>query len=155
MKTLILYTSKHGATLQIANQISSHLAESQVVNLKEKIPSLSEFDCIIIGSPLRAGKISKEVSKFARKNEKILKEKQLGLFLSGLDEKQEGQYFSSNFSPALLEKVKVQMFLGGIYDPEKCNLMERAAMQTAAHLTGYTSTISPDQIEQFVSLLEN
>ena len=81
MKTLILYASKYGATGEIAQRIAEKIPEATICHInQDEIPPLSPFDCIIIGSPLYAGMIRKEVKDFIVQNTSALSQKKLGLF---------------------------------------------------------------------------
>lgn len=155
MKTLILYATKNGATYEIARQLSEKISNSVVCNIKcNDIPSLSNFDCIIIGSSLYAGMIRKEAKEFVTKNTDILKGKKIGLFLSGLDASKEKEYFDANFSQDILQAATVQSFLGGIFDPKKAGIMGRLMMKMVAKQTKYTDSISSDKISRFVEVMK-
>lgn len=53
MKTAIIFTSKHGATEKVANQLSKNIANAEVLNLKEhKNINLSQYQNIISKCPL-------------------------------------------------------------------------------------------------------
>lgn len=150
MKTLILYATKHGATRKIAELISQEIPDSIVRNVEDQEAHLAIYDCVILGSSLMAGQIRKPLKNYINKHQKELLTKRLGLFLSGFDEKQQETYFSHNFPPEILAAAKVKALLGGIYDPQKCNLLERAAMKAVAKVDSYTSNISTPKISDFV-----
>lgn len=153
MKSLIVYATKHGATEQIARLIAERLPGAVLCNLKKEAPpDLSGYDCVVLGGPLTAGQVPKEVKAFAQQQEAALKTLQLGLFVSGLQPEGEAQYLETNY-PALLGAAKAGRFLGGIFDPGKCGFMERAMMQAAAKLKGYVSTISEERVTLFVQEL--
>lgn len=154
MKTLILYTTKHGSTQEIAQAIAQKLSDAQICNLKkESAPPLAGFDCVVLGSPLTAGQISKNIKEFVQHNSGALQKKRLGFFVSGLDATQEATYLENNFPTELLETAKAKRFLGGVYDPAKCGFLERMVMKAAAKQTAYTSKINPDRINLFVKEL--
>lgn len=151
MKTLIIYSTKYGATEQIAQNINSKIPGSLICNIKkDSIPNIVDFDCIIIGSSLIVGQASKEIKEFASKNSEILKKCRLGLFLSGMSKDGEEEYFKNNFSQDLNDVAKSKKLLGGIFDPKKCNFLERGVMKAAAKLTEYTSSIDDKLIDKFL-----
>ena len=154
MKTHIIYTSYKGATKEIAHMIAERVPNSELCNLMvDPIPLMSKEDCVILGSPLTAGKIFKEMATFARHNSEILAQMRLGLFLSGLDPSREEKHFTNNFPVLLVASAKSKQFLGGIYDPAKCSFFERLAMRMVPKITAYTNTIDPAKIDLFVKEL--
>ena len=150
MKTLILYSTKHGAAREIARRIADRIDGAVVYDLKQGgIPSITEFDCVIIGSSLYAGMIRKEAKAFMLQNADILRGTKLGLFLSGIEASQEKEYFKSNFLPDILKEAKAASFLGGIYDPIKAGMIERLIMKAAAKRSEYLNYIDDEKIERF------
>jgi len=156
MKTLILYASKYGATGEIAQRIAHKMPEATVCNIsKDKLPALSQFDCIIIGSALYAGTIRKEAKEYIAQNTTELCKKKLGLFLSGSNANEENTSFTNNFSSDLLEAATATAFLGGIFDPEKVGFLGRFIMKKMTKQSGYINTISDDKINEFTGGLIN
>jgi menaquinone-dependent protoporphyrinogen oxidase len=149
MKTIVLYATKHGAAEEIARRIAEKIAGAVIHDLKQSLPSLTDFDCIIIGSSLYAGMIRKEAKFFLSKNTNLLQEKKLGLFLCGMDTNGEKAHFDSNFSADILQKAKAISFLGGIFDPKKAGIFERLIFKVVTKQNVYTNTINDSKIEQF------
>jgi len=154
MKTIIVYATKHGAAEEVARRIADRIGGAAIYNLKSSdIPSLNDFDCVIIGSSIYAGMIRKEAKVFLSKNTAVLKEKSVGLFLCGLDASQEKTYFDSNFAPEILQAAKATGFMGGIFDPQKAGFMERFIMKMVAKQSVYSNTIDDDKIVRFVGAM--
>ena len=154
MRTLILYATKHGATREAAQRIAKHINGAVLHDLKQDgTPSLADFDCVIIGSSIYVGQIRKEAKTFLAQNADKLKEKRLGLFLCGLQENEEKQFFVSNFPQDILSAAKATAFLGGIFDPKRAGLMERFIIKVVAKLPGYMDKIDDGKIERFVGSL--
>ncbi len=86
MKALVIYGSRWGGTVAVAQKIGSVLAEEHytvdIVNVKEKSPDLAVYDLVIVGSGIRADKWTKETLTFLEKNAKQLKDKKTALFVS-------------------------------------------------------------------------
>ena len=114
------------------------------------IPPLTDFDCLIIGSSIYVGSIRKEAKAFLAQNADKLKDKKFGLFLCGLQESEEKQFFESNFTPDILTAAKAISFLGGIFDPKQSGFMERFIIKAVAKLPDYTNRIDNAKIEKFV-----
>ncbi|MFX1283785.1 MAG: flavodoxin domain-containing protein [Promethearchaeota archaeon] len=85
---LIVFASRFGSTDEIAHEIAEELEKNEittlVLNLKdgENIPSLDEFDGILVGSGVKMGRWTKEAFKFLKQNQEPLNTKILGLFVS-------------------------------------------------------------------------
>ena len=156
MKTLILYATKHGAARIAAERIAAKIPGAVLHDLKQpNIPSLADFDCVIFGSSIYVGQVCKEAKEFLAKNANKLKEKNLGLFLCGLQESEEKQFFASNFPPDILTAAKATSFLGGIFDPKKAGFMERFIIKVVAKLPGYTDRIDNTKIERFAETMRS
>ena len=154
MKTLILYATKHGATHEIAERIAKKIPGAILHDLKQaNIPPLADYSCVIIGSSIYVGSIRKEAKVFLAQNVDILKEKNLGLFLCGLQAEEEKQYFASNFPPDILTSAKSAIFLGGVFDPKKAGFMARFIMKAVTKQPGYVDRIDYEKIEQFVEAI--
>lgn len=150
MKTLIVYATKYGATKQIAELLREHLAGADLADAgKGETASLTGYDCVVLGSPLTAGSIRKEVKAFARQHAGELGGKRLGLFVSGLQGETEEAYFQQNFPPELLASVRAKAFLGGVFDPARCGFFARKVIKAVAKLDSYTNTIDPARVEAF------
>jgi len=156
MKTVILYATKHGASAEIARRISEEIRNSIIHNLKQEcMPPISEFDCVIVGSSVYAGAFRKEAKTFFAQNADILKEKRLGLFLSGMSGNDGAEVFSANVPEDVLKAAKARCALGGIFDPKKSNLFERLIMRVVTKKSEYVSTISDERISEFVDAMND
>ena len=116
---------------------------------KGEAASLTEYDCVVLGSPLTAGSIRKEVGAFARRYAGELGGKRMRLFVSGLQGDAEDLYFQQNFPPELLAAARAKAFLGGVFDPVKCGFVARKIIKAVAKLEGYTNTIDPARVKAF------
>jgi len=154
MKTIILYATKYGVAAEIAQRIAKEISGAVIHNLKEKIPSLADYDCIIIGSSVYAGSIRKEAKEFLLKNENVLLEKKLGVFVSGIGADGEKKYFDANFPLEILEKAKAAGFLGGIFDPKKAGAFERFIIKLIVKHSNYINIIDEDKIIKFAEIMK-
>ncbi len=154
MKTLILYTTKHGAAADIARRIAGRMDGAETVDLeKGDIPPLADYGCVVLGGPLYAGALRKEARAFAEQNAEVLAGKRLGLFLSGLDETSAEENLQKNFPEALLAAAKAKAFLGGAYDPAKCGFLEKTLMKAITKHKDAVSTVSDEKIAAFAEAL--
>ena len=89
MASLILYRSIHGTTKKIAYRIFDELTDEnkQLIDLKKmKNIELDNFDNIIIGGSIHAGKLHSDLSKFIQKNKSDLLNKPLALYLCCMED---------------------------------------------------------------------
>ena len=104
MTTLIIYASKYGVTEESAFQLQSKIeGETQVADIKtQPVPTLENFDRVIIGSSVYVGQVNKKIKEFVAEHESDLLSKPLGLFICcGLPENLE-QHYAQGFSEQIL-----------------------------------------------------
>ena len=155
MKTLILYATKYGAAAEIARRIANKMDGAVVQDLKQsETPDISGFDCVVVGSSVYAGMFRKEAKAFLSQNAEVLRQKRVGLFVSGMSTGEEQAVFAGNVPHDVLQSAKTAVFLGGIFDPKKVNFAERLIMKAAAKHSAYTETIDDGKIGQFVAACE-
>ena len=146
MKTLILYATKYGAAAKIAERIADEIDGAVVHDLNQDgIPDLAGFDCIIVGSSVYAGMFRKEAKAFLSQNSDVLRQKKLGLFISGMSPDNENV-----FDVDSKQIAEATALLGGIFDPKKASFMERLVMKAVTKQPVYTNTIDDDKIKRFV-----
>lgn len=150
MKVLICYTTKHGAVYQIAEKLAAQLPEARLCNLKtQELPDPDAYDCIVLGSSITAGQMSRRMKDFISVHRDLLKRKRLGLFLSALTVQPDDLYLKESFGE-LYGLARAKGLLGGIYDPSKCSLFEQFIMKVAARQNTYLNTIDEERIAAFV-----
>ena len=154
MRTIIIYATKHGATKKIGEYIANRINNAVLHDIDSAATiSVSDYDCVVLGSPLTAGMIRREIKNFAVNHTAELKSKRLGLFVSGLQKDGEAEYLKQNFPQELLDHAAAKAFLGGIFDPEGCGFVARKLIKAVAKIDAYTSTIDEEKINLFVQRL--
>jgi menaquinone-dependent protoporphyrinogen oxidase len=149
MKTIILYATKYGASAEIAMRLAEKIGDAVVHDLKQPIPELIGYDCIIIGSSVYAGMFRKEAKKFLSESADILINKKFGLYASGMSKSEADKVFADNIPTELLLSAKAAMLLGGIFDPKKANFVERLIMKAVTKQSGYIDTLDDEKITAF------
>ena len=147
---VIVYMSRHGTTEKVANMIKEAYNNEPVtlINLKKtRNPDISKCDLVIIGGSIHVGKIQKKVTRFCRKNEKLLLTKNIGLYLCCMFKGDEAQKEFENAYPEKLRKHAVASALMGyeLYF-EKMNPVTRKVMKK---LTGESQNVYNIDIESF------
>ena len=78
MKTAVIYASKTGTAKKLAEHISAGIS-ADLYNVKDGVPDLGQYDRLVLGSGVYAGKISKHMRKFIESND--LSSKNVELFV--------------------------------------------------------------------------
>ncbi len=137
MKTLITYATNHGCTEKTAFLLNDFLGgTAQLINLKENSnPDLTNFDRIIIGGSIHAGRIQKNIKKFCEKHKNELKNKELGLFICCMEEGEKAQVqFNDAFPEILRQNAKASACLGGEFDFEKMTAFQKMIIKKVTKL---------------------
>jgi len=154
MKTIVICASKYGAAEIAAQKIADKINGAVVHNLNKGGVAPAEYDCVIIGGSIYAGRIRGEVKKFVKQNTAVLMQKKLGLFISAMESKNEKQYLESNFPPELLRTAKATCCAGGIFDPKKAGFFDRVVMKIVAKKLVYINTIDDEKIARFAEAMQ-
>lgn len=152
MKTLIAYCSHHGCTEKTAIELKQNLGTKvDLCNLKKDIVSdLNEFDRIIIGGSIHAGRIQKRVKDFCDRNLQLLLEKEIGLFICCMEEGETAQHeLQQSFPEALLMAAKAKDCFGGEFNFQKMNFLEKMIVKKIAHVKESTSNVDHSKIQNF------
>lgn len=79
-KSLVVYASKYGSTSDAAKAVAEGLgADVAIVNTQ---PDVSEYDVVVLGSPIYAGDYLPEMVTFVQKNKTLLAQKCLAAFVT-------------------------------------------------------------------------
>lgn len=161
MNTAIVYSSKYGFTKHMAQTLSQKLKSSDVVTLislhDESNPDISSFDKIIIGSAIYRGKSAKEIKNFCQQNHDQLITKKIGLFVCGMETTIQGKELEMKraFPDRLNNHATAHAFLGGSFQFEKMNLLERLVVRHVAKVKTSVTTTHQDEIDRFVTRMTN
>lgn len=157
MKNLIVFMSQQGTTEKLAKGIYSQFdsEQTELINLdKQKIRDLSQFDRIIIGGSIHAGKIQSKIQKFCSLNLELLLSKKIGLFICFMDKSRGIEEFETNFPKELREHSSANGLLGGEFIFENMNFLERFAVKKIAKVNESKSEIDYEAIQKFIELLK-
>lgn len=166
MDTLIVYATRHGGAEKCAKILSEKLSGNvDLWNLKEgKALDLKEYDKVIIGGSIYAGKIQKEVNEFCAKNLDVLKQKKIGLYVCGMLQEKAEIEVNASFPPDLLTHAKAKEFFGGEFVFAKMNRFERFIVKTVSkmdksqpvlEMNKDISTISEEAIDRFANAMNH
>ncbi len=158
MKIGIIYATKHGCTEKCAYKLKQDLSgEIELINLKNNPnPRIEEYDTVLIGGSIHAGRVQKSIQKFCKIHLDLLLRKKIGLFICCMekDEKAEEQ-LKNAFPQELREHAKTRGCFGGAFDFDKMNFVERAIIKKVANIDQSVSSISEESIRKFVSEIQS
>lgn len=157
MKTAIVYVSNHGATEQVARELSARLHDStvQLINLREnKTFSPDGYDCLVVGGSIHAGKIQRRIKDFCMNHTADLLRVKLGLFVCCMHTGEQAvEQFNQNFPELLRHHAVTTKIVGGAFNFEKMNWFEKMIVRKVAGVTQSTSNINQEAIEAMASEL--
>ena len=154
MKTLIVFATGKGTTEKCANLLAEKLtATKEIVNLKKGFPA--DYDTIVIGGSIHAGKIQGIVHKFIDSNRETLMKKRVGLFLCCLEEVEAelDKYFTISFPQDLRDHAFTKGFFGGELVFSSLNPLIRFMMKKIAKTDQDIHRIYEDAIDRFAEII--
>ncbi|WP_174733601.1 flavodoxin domain-containing protein [Mesobacillus harenae] len=153
MKTLIVFSSSHGTSAKAALFLRNHIAGDVVVlNLKRTklFSDVDIFDAVIIGGSIHTGSIQREIKKFMKENQDVLKRKTLGLFLCCIREGDIAlKQFDNAYNKELRESAAATGIFGGEYLISKMNLFERLFVKSVSGVVTDTSNLDIESMNHF------
>ena len=150
MKSIVIYKSKYGSTKTYAEWIAKEL-NCEFVDAKNiKIEDLMKYDTIIYGGGLYAEVIS-GVTLITRNIDK-LSNKKIIIYSTGITPLKYREYYDKlvvekNFTPDILEKIKVYNFLGKMII-EELSMPHRAALKTLKQIM--SAKKEPNEMEKLL-----
>lgn len=90
MSTLVLYASTTGNTRAVADYIAKKTGGS-AVDIKSAPADLSQYDTVIFGSRIHAGKTSKAMQEYIGVNYDVLKQKKVAFFICCMFKEQKAE----------------------------------------------------------------
>lgn len=156
MKSIIIYTTKYGTAEKAAKLLMQKLGSPvTLVNLmKEKAPSLSEYDCVILGGSVYVGKVQKELTDYINKNLAELLKKQVGLFVCAAQEPEVAiQELEASYPAELCQLAVAKANLGYEFDFNKMSFMDRTITKMIAKTKESKFALSEEAIADFAKSL--
>ncbi len=164
MNTLIVYTTKYGATAENAAKLKKLLHGGVVLAdlKKEKAPELSKFDRVIVGGPAYVGRVGKEILAFCNTNMQALLSKQIGLFICNI-QKDGLAELEAAFPKELTSAAKAKAAFGGRLEFDRLTLPDRLVTKMIGKMDKTMpamskgvvySTISDEAISIFIKEME-
>lgn len=156
-KVLIAYATKHGCAEECAKILAGKINnETDLWDLREKKSiDVDAYEKVIVGGSIYAGRIMKEVRDFCSKNENILKNKKLGLFICGTSEGDTAKkQVETSFSQELLNAALAKESFGGKIQISKMNFIEKKIIKAVAKLETDMSNVSESVMDRFAQIIK-
>ncbi|MBN2728000.1 MAG: flavodoxin domain-containing protein [Bacteroidales bacterium] len=154
MKTAILYASSHGSTEKVANILQEKIDNAEVFNLKKlKSIDFKQYDQLIIGGSIHAGKIQSKVKSFIEKHKNEILEKKYALYLCCMDRDKEGQQIQDAYPEELRKNAISVSLMGGEFLFEKMNFIERGIIKKISGKKESVHALRADKIEELARIM--
>lgn len=136
MSKIVLYRSKYGSTKTYAEWISEELGCEALDAKGLKVEDILQYDAIVYGGGLYAETINGVI--LLTKNMEKLEGKKLVVYTTGITPLKYREYYDKlvlekNFTPQMLEKIKVYNFMGKMIIDE-LSLVHKTALKTLKQL---------------------
>ena len=132
MKTLVVYASKKGYAKECARHVADGIGSDSIavqVGREANTANIDNYEAVIVGGSIHMGNLSGSLKSWLANHAQELLEKPLGLFVCGLGEEEQEQYFTKNFPSELLEHAKIKCYLGASLILKQYNPIIRAMMK--------------------------
>ena len=157
MKTTIIYSTSHGCTEKVVQELSQKLSDEVItLDLRHNpFPPIADSDRVIIGGSIHAGQIQKRVRDFCTANMATLATKEIGLFICCMYEPEVAREQIKNAFPEELHQMaKTEAIFGGEFNFEKMNFIERMLVKKIAKVNESVSKIDHNSIDRFANRME-
>ena len=160
MKTLIVYASKYGCTKDCVHYLKKELrGDVTVCSAEGKIPSVEQFDTVLIGGSIYMNAIQKSIKHFCRQNLQALLRKRIGLFICCYTPADTNGYMDTFFPNELLSHAACKSVFGGEMRYETMNVLYRKLFQSLQKIEGFRQGfqephINDTEIKCFAAVME-
>ncbi|WP_162921677.1 flavodoxin domain-containing protein [Listeria costaricensis] len=145
MRTLILYDSKYGTTEKCAQHLAAQIKND--VDMQKIIPKknydLSDYQQIILGTPIYMGKPRKVFTEFLNNHQDSLLTKRLHLYICGMQEAAADEELKNAYPKKLSEHATHQAYFGGEFIFTKMNFFEKLIVKTVTK-KGHPTVETPE-----------
>lgn len=127
MNTAMVYASKHGATKKVVSYIKSKNDNYKVFDIKTQSLDIQNFDRLIVMSPIYAGNIDKRIKVLLQTIKEKFPHLKLHIVLVGMNKAAKDDMIS-----IYQDYTDNVLFVGGAYDFEDMNFLERFIVKKIA-----------------------
>lgn len=149
MKNLISYCSKYGSTEYVAKKIATKISNFELTPLHKIEHTLDSYETIYLGCPIYYGKMNKSFKQFLKTYKNILLQKDLRLFVLGIDDDNFKNTLSKNIDKDILLHAKV-VHVGGAYELEKMSFFDRFITKRVSRFDSSVNLIDDTKILELI-----
>jgi menaquinone-dependent protoporphyrinogen IX oxidase len=152
----ILYASKYGFTKKIVTLIQKQCKQPSIlVNLEDttqEVKSVLEYiDKAVVGGPIYNGEIHHSVTQFLAEYKEDLLQKEIVLFISGLQSKDTIQIqMDQNFPLAVLDHATIVSCLGGGINFENLSWLDKVITKKSLKIENSMESIQQDKLDEII-----
>jgi menaquinone-dependent protoporphyrinogen IX oxidase/uncharacterized pyridoxamine 5'-phosphate oxidase family protein len=128
VKTLILYESRYGSTEIISKDLALILGPAKICRVSEFSGNISDFEFVVICSPVYSETIDERILSFVRENAGILSQRKVALLCVCIAESLAGRYLEP-ISSLLGDSVVLQSAAGGEINMDKLSSCDRTLVE--------------------------
>ncbi len=154
--TIMIYATKHGSVENAVNILKEKMpGEIDIVNITgEEPPPLADYENVIIGGSIYAGKIQKKLSKYIEKHLKELLAKRVGIFIcAAQEEKVREKELEDAFPAELFQRALCKEVFGYEIHYEDMNFIEKKLVsKILGHKESY-SELSDEKMDHFAHVM--
>jgi menaquinone-dependent protoporphyrinogen oxidase len=150
MSILILYGSEYGATEKCVQLIMKHLrGKVDAINLNQTKPgNIDNYDIILIGGGIYAGKLQSNIVKFVEANEECLRSKKVGMFICCKEGEKAVEYVKANIPNRLVNDLFMLEHTGYEINLERMNRLEKFLIKSIFKIKESYSQLNYDAINR-------
>ena len=154
MRTLIAYRSKYGTTAACARTLAAKIGKgAALADLADAGDvDVREYDVVLIGGSIYAGKIQGKVVSFCEKNRDALLRRRVGLFLCCLYQGEEAQVqLQSVFPDWALAHSFARALPGGEIHYNKLSFFDRLLLRGLPSPAGDLTRMRPQALDELAA----
>ncbi len=161
MKTLIIYSTKTGTTKKCAALLAANIGADScdLFEIGEKLPEISNYECVVLGSYVRMGVIDKKIASFIKKNKEELFKTNFGIFICSCLSDKVSEAIIKNFSDEIMDNAIIDCF-GGELSEDKIKGMDKFIVNSLLKIAKtdpdfrVVTSINPGAITHFANALK-
>jgi len=156
MKTIIIYSTKHGFTKTVAEQLNKMIDDSvQLFDTNEvTYEVISDAEKIIFGSPVYSGKLRRDMVDLINKYKTDLVEKTIGMYVCSVNEFKTTSYLEQSLSKGFINHLSSVVCAGYGVDFDQMKLFEKVAIRTIIKKDDMDTGIRVEALKKLVKKLK-
>jgi menaquinone-dependent protoporphyrinogen oxidase len=157
MKTLIAYRTKYGTAAAcartLAEKIGGETALADIADARDV--NVREYDVVLIGGSIYAGKLQRKVVSFCERNQSALMQRRVGIYLCCLYQGEEALIqLQAAFPDWLLAHAFAKALPGGEIHYDALTFLDRLLVRGLPHPPGDLSRMRPEALDELAAAVK-